>query len=211
MSQAKTETYGWDDAGPSHTAGYLHTPIRQMVRDAGARDVLDAGCGNGALCHTLAKDGYNVVGMDGDANGIAIARAAMPNIRFETGLFGDPPAFDGATADGLFDFVVSTEVVEHLYAPHELARYCFDALRPGGQLAMSTPYHGYLKNLALSLTDGWDKHHTVNWHGGHIKFWSAKTLTKLLTDAGFQVTGFTGAGRYPYLWKSMILSARKPA
>ena len=73
---------------------------------------------------------------------------------------------------------------------------------------ISTPYHGYLKNLALSILDKWDKHHTVLWHGGHIKFWSRKTLTLLLQENGFNVIAFHGIGRLPYLLKSMILVAR---
>jgi len=75
-------------------------------------------------------------------------------------------------------------------------------------LVISTPYHGYIKNLALSVFDKWDSHHTPLWHGGHIKFWSRKTLTQLLEDNGFKVIGFSGVGRIPYLWKSMILIAK---
>lgn len=101
-------------------------------------------------------------------------------------------------------------MVEHLYAPHELGSFCFRALKPGGTLLISTPYHGYLKNLALALLNKWDHHHTVDWHGGHIKFWSRRTLTQMLEGAGFTVTGFVGVGRIPLLWKSMILVARKP-
>ena len=101
-------------------------------------------------------------------------------------------------------------MVEHLYSPHELARYCYDALRPQGTLIISTPYHGYLKNVAIAVTNKWDHHHMPNLHGGHIKFWSRAELTKLLEDAGFKVTGFAGAGRIPYLWKSMILIAQRP-
>lgn len=73
---------------------------------------------------------------------------------------------------------------------------------------ISTPYHGYLKNLALSVFNKWDKHHTPLWHGGHVKFWSRKTLTQLLEANGFKVTEFHGAGRLPWLWKSMILVAK---
>src|SRR4051794_177614 len=113
----------------------------------------------------LQRLGYDVTGVDGDEGGIQIARAMFPNVRFEVGLFSDPPP-------GVFDMVCSTEVVEHLYAPHELVRYSYDALKPGGVLIISTPYHGYLKNLVLGLTGKWDSHFTADWHGGHIKFWS---------------------------------------
>jgi 2-polyprenyl-6-hydroxyphenyl methylase/3-demethylubiquinone-9 3-methyltransferase len=78
-----------------------------------------------------------------------------------------------------------------------------------GYLIVSTPYHGYLKNLALSLFGAWDGHHTALWHGGHIKFWSRRSLTTLLAQNGFEVVTFTGVGRLPFLWKCMILVARK--
>ncbi|HET8611542.1 MAG TPA: class I SAM-dependent methyltransferase [Sphingomonas sp.] len=198
----KTLDYGWEEATPG-SSSYINPAILKIAAEHKARTVLDAGCGNGALAADLARAGHEVVGIDGDAGGIEIARKRYPGARFEVGTFeGDPP--------GQFDFVCSTEVVEHLYSPHLLAEYCYKALRPGGTLAMSTPYHGYLKNLALSVFDKWDKHHTVDWHGGHIKFWSRNTLSKLLENAGFDVTGFAGVGRLPYLWMSMILIARKP-
>lgn len=199
---SKTEKYGWDEASPQ-SASYINSAILDIASLVAPRAVLDAGCGNGALCGYLADAGFDVVGVDGDSEGIEIAKRRFPNVRFRVGLFGDDPP-------GQFDFVCSTEVVEHLYSPHELAAFCFRALKPGGILAMSTPYHGYWKNLCLSLTNSWDKHHTVHWHGGHIKFWSRNTLGQLLTNAGFDVTGFRGVGRLPYLWKSMILIARKP-
>jgi len=63
----------------------------------------------------------------------------------------------------------------------------------------------------MALTGKLDAHFTVLWDGGHIKFWSRRTLTRLLEEAGFRVERFVGVGRVPLLWKSMILVARKPA
>jgi hypothetical protein len=53
-----------------------------------------------------------------------------------------------------------------------------------------------------------DFHFTALWEGGHIKFWSRKTITQLLEEFGFQVIGFHGCGRVPYLWKSMLIHAK---
>jgi len=105
---------------------------------------------------------------------------------------------------------VSTEVVEHCYAPRLWASAAFTALRPDGLLIGSTPYHGYLKNLALATTGKLDAHFTALWDGGHIKFWSRRTLSSLLVEAGFEIVAFRGAGRWPWLWKSMLIAARKP-
>jgi len=82
-------------------------------------------------------------------------------------------------------------------------------LRRKGHLVITTPYHGYMKNLLLSLLNEWDSHHSPLWHGGHIKFWSRTTLTKLLQENGFTVVDFSGVGRISYFWKSMVLVAKK--
>jgi hypothetical protein len=51
-----------------------------------------------------------------------------------------------------------------------------------------------------------DNHFHVLWDGGHIKFFSVKTLTALLKTEGFTDLHFNFAGRFPYLWKSMLCS-----
>lgn len=109
-----------------------------------------------------------------------------------------------------FDLVISTEVIEHVYAPREWAKGCLRALRPGGRLICTTPYHGYVKNLAISLLGRWDFHVDPLWDGGHIKLWSPRSLSRLLTEAGFVNLKFRGAGRLPFLWMTMIVSAEAP-
>jgi 2-polyprenyl-6-hydroxyphenyl methylase/3-demethylubiquinone-9 3-methyltransferase len=112
--------------------------------------------------------------------------------------------------NGTCDLVISTEVVEHLLLPRPFARNCYRFLKPGGRLIISTPYHGYLKNVALALSGSLDAHFTALWDYGHVKFWSRKTLSLLLAEAGFTVEQFHGAGRFPLFWKSMVLIAAKP-
>ena len=75
---------------------------------------------------------------------------------------------------------------------------------------ISTPYHGYWKNLALAITGKMDAHFTALWDHGHIKFWSMKTLSELLYEAGFVNIRFERVGRIPPLAKSMIAVAYRP-
>jgi 2-polyprenyl-6-hydroxyphenyl methylase/3-demethylubiquinone-9 3-methyltransferase len=107
--------------------------------------------------------------------------------------------------------VTSLEVVEHVYFPRRYAATLFSLLEPCGTAIVSTPYHGYWKNLALALSGRMDTHYTALWDHGHIKFWSIETLGKLLTDAGFRAIQFRRVGRFPALAKSMIAVACKPA
>ena len=105
---------------------------------------------------------------------------------------------------GCFPVVISLEVVEHVYAPRDYTRTLFDLVEPGGTAIVSTPYHGYLKNLSLALTGNMDAHFTALWDDGHIKFWSMPILGKLLTEAGFQNIRFHRVRLIPDLAKSMI-------
>ncbi len=202
----RADDYGWDGNDPQSSA-YIAPEILRCLRAIGARSVLDAGCGNGSITGLLAREGFAVTGVDGDAGGIAIAAAKHRGVSFAVADFASP----GSSASGApFDAVVSTEVIEHLYAPHQLARFAWEALKPGGHFIVTTPYHGYLKNVALAVLGKWDHHHTALWHGGHIKFWSRATLGRLLAAQGFEPVGFGGVGRLPYLWKSMVMTVRKP-
>ena len=169
--------------------------------------VIDLGCGNGAMASRLLDLGCKASGVDASATGIAIANQQHPG-HFHVADFsgGRLPL---AIADHRFDVALSTEVIEHLYDPRALLKMARSALQPGGLLLVTTPFHGYFKNLALAATGKLDGHFTVLWDGGHIKFFSRRTLTTLLEQEGFHVVEFRGAGRWPYLWKSMVLAARR--
>jgi hypothetical protein len=54
-----------------------------------------------------------------------------------------------------------------------------------------------------------EKHFSVEWDCGQIKFFSVKTLKEMVHDQGFRNIRFKFAGRLPFLWKSMVLCARK--
>ena len=201
--------FGFPDSHPSH----MHTHFMPHVLgfagnfQPGTR-VLDVGCGNGFTCGEFLKRGCNVVGIDLSRQGIELARGAYPEGRFE--IMGSDGDLLGRLGEEPFDIVISTEVVEHLYAPREWAQGCYAALKPGGRFICTTPYHGYLKNLLLSLLGKWDAHANPLWDGGHIKLWSRRTLFALLNEAGFANLEFRGAGRWPGLWMTMIVKAEKP-
>lgn len=202
--------YGWQTLAGPHSCAYLVPKVIAILKALGVKRVLDIGCGNGALCAALYQEGFQPVGIEYDAQGFRLATTTYPHIPFYK-LSLEDNGQELLAAEGAFDAAVSTEVIEHLYSPHLLPRFANGLLKPSGYCLISTPYHGYLKNLALSLLNQWDRHHTPLWHGGHIKFWSRKTLTTLLETHGFRVCSFYGVGRLPYLWKSMLLLSQKPS
>ncbi len=168
--------------------------------------LFDLGCGNGSVGAAFAMEGWDVTGVDPSYEGIAQARKAYPALQLEEGSAYD----DLATKYGCFPAVVSLEVVEHVYAPRDYARTLFNLVEPSGVAIISTPYHGYLKCLALAVSGKMDRHFTALWDHGHIKFWSVRTLTALLTEVGFRDIRFHRVGRISALAKSMIAVAYKP-
>ncbi|MBY0586842.1 class I SAM-dependent methyltransferase [bacterium] len=195
---------------PPHIHKYVWgTVFREIKRYAPTGRILDAGCGNGAFCGELARQSkHQVCGMDLSKTGIEIARRFFPDVSFKLASVNEDII---SVFDEPFDAIVSLEVIEHLYDPRGFVESLYQGLRPGGVLILSTPYHGYWKNLALALTNRLDPHFTALWDGGRIKFWSRPTLTKLLTSKGFRILNFAGCGRVPYLWKSMVITAQRPS
>jgi 2-polyprenyl-6-hydroxyphenyl methylase/3-demethylubiquinone-9 3-methyltransferase len=108
-----------------------------------------------------------------------------------------------------YDAVISVEVIEHLFLPRTLMSTAASALKPGGIFVLTTPFHGYWKNLALALSNKFDEHwHPLRDHG-HIKFFSENTITALFNEYNFQNIQFRSAGRIPILACSMIISGKQ--
>lgn len=202
--------YRYDEAFSGHHHNYLVPPLQKMLNGTSSTEsiplkLLDIGCGNGSLSNFFANLGYDVTGIEDSKSGVSLAKQNFPNCKFIHSSVYDLPYQD---LENQFDIVLSTEVIEHLLYPRELIKASKRCLKPNGKLILTTPYHGYLKNLVLALTGNMDKHFTVLWDGGHIKFFSSKTLGSLITEEGFTDLKWEFAGRLPFLWKSMLVMAK---
>lgn len=200
--------YVYLDNVSSHHHTYLISPLLEMLseRQLSCQQklrVLDLGCGNGSLSHLIGQQGYEVVGVEDSEQGVAIARQSFPDCQFIHASVYELPY---AQLENSFDIVISTEVIEHLLYPKELVRAAKKCLKPNGRLILTTPYHGYLKNLVLALSGKMDTHFNPLWDGGHIKFFSVSTLRELLATENYTGIKFKFSGRVPFLWKSMLCS-----
>ena len=203
------QDYGYHSAGLGCSHDYL-LPKEFEILDArrngqNQRRIFELGCGNGSVANELHRRGFEVQGIDYSESGIRVAREHYPHLQLDVGSAYD----DLAGKYGRFPLLLSLEVVEHVFFPRKFAQAAFDLLEDGGTAVISTPYHGYWKNLALALSGKMDAHFTALWDGGHIKFWSVETMTVLLKEAGFIDIQFYRVGRIAALAKSMIVVARK--
>jgi 2-polyprenyl-3-methyl-5-hydroxy-6-metoxy-1,4-benzoquinol methylase len=200
--------YAYQDSTPVHHHAYLIEPLLELLSSIKPSSVskpriLDLGCGNGSLSHLIAMQGYEVVGVEDSESGVNYARQTFPDCHFIHASIYDLPY---AELENSFDIVISAEVIEHLLYPRELVRAAQKCLKPNGRLIITTPYHGYLKNLVILLLGKMDVHFNPLWDGGHIKFFSVSTLTELLEKENYTEIKFKFSGRAPFFWKSMLCS-----
>jgi 2-polyprenyl-6-hydroxyphenyl methylase/3-demethylubiquinone-9 3-methyltransferase len=199
--------YGYSDSEPTWANSYLWPELQRLIAGRPWKDkrAFDLGCGNGATANMLSALGFETTAVDTSETGIALAHEAFPHINAFVGSAYD----DLASRYGTFPLVVSLEVVEHCIDPRAFAKTFFALIAPGGLGVLSTPHHGYWKNLALAVSGKMDAHFTALWDGGHVKFWSIKTLRVLLEEAGAINVQFVRVGRLPPLAKSMIAIVEK--
>jgi SAM-dependent methyltransferase len=165
--------------------------------------LLDMGCGAGRHAYEAARRGARVVALDMDDVEVKTTAGLLLAMQ-ENGDIPEPGlgmtsvgnALKLPFADGAFDRVIASEILEHIptdtIAMEELAR----VTRIGGTLGITVPRWGpELINWALS-----DEYH--NQPGGHIRIYRQSVVTQRLKDAGLTVTGtaFTHGLHSPYWW-----------
>ena len=147
--------------GNSHAHTFLMPSVRSELATLKVSlktpCLFDLGWGNGSVAVLLEEDGWRVTGAGSSHEGIALAKLAYPTLNLKEG-----SAYDNLVETyGRFQVVLSLEVAEHVYAPRDYARTLDDLIEPGGTAIISTPYHGYWKNLALAVSGKLDRHFTA--------------------------------------------------
>jgi 2-polyprenyl-3-methyl-5-hydroxy-6-metoxy-1,4-benzoquinol methylase len=148
--------------------------------DGRAARVLDVGCGEGHLTSALVSAGFDVVGVDVSEEPLRRARAKYPGLDLRR----IPPEGSWPLPDAAFDMVWAGEVIEHVTDTPGWLSEVRRVLRSGGLLALSTPAHGRLELLALALSPGAFAAH-FDPRSDHVRFYSSRTLSRLLDDFGF--------------------------
>lgn len=174
--------------------------------------VLDLGCGFGRHAFEAARRGAAVVALDAGADEVERVRGMFAAMVEEREL--DSRAHAGAVradalrlpfADGSFDRVIASEVLEHIPADvaamAELAR----VLRPGGTMAVTVPRCGpEAVNWLLS-----DRYHDVP--GGHVRIYRRTILLERLASVGLTVRGGHHAHglHSPYWWLRCLVGPER--
>ncbi|MGI9183945.1 MAG: class I SAM-dependent methyltransferase [Solirubrobacteraceae bacterium] len=161
--------------------------------------VLDLGCGAGTFTAALAGVGASVIGADVAEAALRRARQRHPGLEFRRVACGDALPF----ADGAFDLVWSSEVIEHVA---DTARWLSEVRRVlarRGRLLLTTPNHSRAR-LALHGVERYSQP-----LGDHLHLYTRASLAEVLDEFGFAPVTVWAVGGAPGLRRLLLARAAR--
>lgn len=155
-----------------------HPILREFGRPGVA--ALDAACGTGRQTAFLHELGCETVGLDRSAAMLAVARAKLPDVRFELGDV-EHLSFD----DDEFDLAVVSLALCHLADPAPAVLELARVIRPGGTLVVTDPHPSGAIVGGQAFYGGLSASRPMTWVRNHHH--SASTWLRTFRAAGLTV------------------------
>lgn len=157
--------------------------LAQFPQIGEGRRVLDIGCAAGYLSEILLKRGYSVVSIDWPGT------PHPPTLEF-SGSDLDRGGLSGV--QGVFDYIICGDVLEHLRDPLRMLNDVRDRLAPEGVLVASFPNSGHWYFRWTVLRGRFPQHERGLFDGTHLRFYTWDGWAALLDRAGFRIEHVEG-------------------
>lgn len=188
------------------------------------KKVLDIGCGNGHLLFQLKAKFEKLIGLEFSEHRLAQAEINLADLAFIP-VCGSAENMSSIESDSV-NCIVSADTIEHIPDVYKATEEMLRVLKPGGSLIINTPNIASIKKRLLLLFGRFPSTSQSNeglgsdilFDGGHLHYFTFRSLTLLLQRAGFQVEDAIGYGRLgrihdfhaPLLSGGVQLLAKKP-
>ncbi len=164
----------YDKASSRLRRAYIKLP--RFLPYAYRKETIDLGCGGGFIAHVLSLVAKSSTGVDINSNAIAYA-----DKRFHRPKFLCIDFVDLLNHGIQYDFVYSSEIIEHVSDVNLFMRVLYGLTKEKGYAYITTPDLGHPK-VPHNIAD-WDVFNPPV----HVQFFSKKTVKKLFEKYGFEI------------------------
>lgn len=186
--------------------------------------IMDVGCGDGYLLSQFRHRFTELVGIDVSRVRLNRACENLAGTRFRP-MLGSAEDMSEIASESI-DRIISADTIEHIPDVYAAAAEMHRVIKRGGILVINTPNIAYVKRRILLLCGRFPSTSQPNeglgsdvlFDGGHLHYFTFRSLRLLLLKAGFQVgdrMGYGRFGRLHRLWPALMsngvqLVATKP-
>lgn len=173
--------------------GALNKDVLELIPE-GANNILDIGCGNGVLGAFLKqKTGARVTGITYSEKEFSLARPLLDHI-----FLADLNIFDFTQLPPVYDCIICSHVLEHLYEPWEVVKKLEQILLPGSSLIIALPNVLYYKQRLQFLSGKFRYSKT----GGlmdntHFRFFDWASANAVLNGSSLSIISKKATGNFP--------------
>lgn len=160
--------------------------LHRFIQPGDQRKMLDVGCAAGFFMDEAARRGWKVEGLD-------VSNFAVEYIkeRFGYNAYNTPLIETNFLEAGSYSLISMFDVIEHVPDPTANIKRAAELLHSGGVFALITPDVG---SFVAQITG-------KRWIGyklseEHVYYFSAKTLSRMLNEAGFDVLDVRHEGKF---------------
>jgi SAM-dependent methyltransferase len=186
--------------------------------------VIDIGCGNGYLLFQLKNKFDRLVGLEYSSHRLEQAKLNLAELSFQP-ILGSAEEMNTIESSSI-DCIVSADTIEHIPDIYSAVNEMYRVLKPSGLLVINTPNIAFIKKRILLMFGRFPSTSQPNeglgsdilFDGGHLHYFTFRSLTLLLEKAGFVIEARLGYGKfgrvhdfYPSLLSGGVqLVGRKP-
>jgi len=153
-----------------------------LASNVEGENILDIGCSQGVFPILLAREGYNVLGIDTNKDAVEFSE----NLKLKESNFTQKNVtfknidYLSTSINQNFDTIILAEVLEHLYYPEKIIQKVTENLKPNGRILITVPfgvnnYYDHKQTFYLKgLLDLLWKHFEIE----HLQFSETKNCCK---------------------------------